>query len=126
MSDKLPEKNQTINVIQTNNGCGCGSFISTVLGAIISLALVIVFLEKSGPIVTSIPGLFLGYWAGVKLGGNNMNTIQIDKCNGMQVSLIFLGTIFGGIGGWIFGAELIKELDDNARILNEIIEPVQD
>ena len=88
--------------------------------------MVIAFLEKSGPIVTSIPGLFLGYLAGVRLGGNNMNSIQIDKLNAMQVSLIFLGTIFGGIGGWIFGAELIKELDDNARILNELIEPVQD
>jgi len=28
-----------------------------------------------------------------------------------------VGIIFGGVGGWIFGAELLKEIQNNARIL---------
>ena len=116
-------QNQTINVIQTNNnGCGCGC--GTILGAIIIIALVGVLIEEFGPIVTAIPGALLGFWAGAKLCGFDINSIEnidYNDLSSFQQYLLFGGLIFGGVGGYYFGIEFLKELEDNAQLIQSII-----
>ncbi len=116
-------ENQTINIIQTNNngcGCGCGTFI----GIICVIALVVGLIEEFGPIVTAIPGGLLGFWVAIKVCGYDINTmenIDYNQLNTYQIILLFGGLIIGSIGGYHFGNEFLKELNDNANLITNFL-----
>ena len=119
----MTEKQQ-ITVVQTNNnGCGCGSLI----GILLAIALFGFLMEEHGPIVGAIGGSLVGGWGGVKLGGCSMDELnaldeaQMSNKQKRALTMGAVGLILGGIGGYGFGAEMQREMRDNAQIIMDFI-----
>ena len=115
----MPE-NQNITIIQkNNNGCGCG----TLIGIILALGIAGYLMEEHGPIVGMIVGACVGSWSGIKLGGSSLDEIteipedQMSDQQKRAMAMGAIGLILGGIGGYSFGAEMQREMQDNARII---------
>ncbi|MCB4407190.1 hypothetical protein [Synechococcus sp. MU1642] len=102
-----------------NNVCGCGSLI----GVFLAIGLAGFLISEHGPIVGLIGGSLVGGWGGVKLGGcsiDELNTIDESQMSNKQKRALTMGAIgllIGGIGGYGFGSEMQKELQDNAQIM---------
>ena len=119
----MTEKQQ-ITVVQTNNnGCGCSSLI----GILLAIALFGFLMEEHGPIVGAIGGSLVGGWGGVKLGGCSMDELnaldeaQMSNKQKRALTMGAVGLILGGIGGYGFGAEMQREMRDNAQIIVDFI-----
>jgi len=118
----MPEK-QNIVMVQNNNGCGCGSLIA----AIILIGLSGYLVQEFGPIVFAIIGFFLGAWGGLKISGvsieelNHIDTGEYDSRQIRGAIFMMCGGVFFALAGWGVGQEFIKEMDDNARILLNIV-----
>ena len=115
----MPEK-QNITIIQkNNNGCGCG----TLIGIILALGIAGYLMEEHGPIVGMILGACVGSWSGIKLGGSSLDEIteipedQMSAQQKRAMAMGAIGLILGGIGGYSFGAEMQREMQDNARLM---------
>ena len=113
----MPE-NQNITIIQkNNNGCGCG----TLIGIILALGIAGYLMEEHGPVVGMILGACVGSWSGIKLGGSSLDEIteipedQMSDQQKRAMAMGAIGLILGGIGGYSFGAEMQREMQDNAH-----------
>ena len=113
----MPE-NQNITIIQkNNNGCGCG----TLIGIILALGIAGYLMEEHGPVVGMILGACVGSWSGIKLGGSSLDEIteipedQMSAQQKRAMAMGAIGLILGGIGGYSFGAEMQREMQDNAH-----------
>ena len=115
----MPE-NQNITIIQkNNNGCGCG----TLIGIILALGIAGYLMEEHGPVVGTILGACVGSWSGIKLGGSSLDEIteipedQMSAQQKRAMAMGAFGLILGGIGGYSFGAEIQREMQDNAHLI---------
>ena len=115
----MPE-NQNITIIQkNNNGCGCG----TLIGIILALGIAGYLMEEHGPVVGMILGACVGSWSGIKLGGSSLDEIteipedQMSAQQKRAMAMGAIGLILGGIGGYSFGAEMQREMQDNAHLI---------
>ena len=119
----MSEKQQ-ITVVQTNNnGCGCSSLI----GILLAIALFGFLMEEHGPIIGAIGGSLVGGWGGVKICGcsiDELNALEEEQMSNKQkraMTMGAIGLVLGGIGGYGFGAEMQKEMRDNAQIIIDFI-----
>ena len=118
---------QDVTIVHNHNGCcggcGCGTFISV----IILMGLFGYLAEEHGPIVGLIVGTSTGAWGGAKLSGctidelNTINTENMDNRQKRGLAMAGIGAILGAFGGWGIGTELQKEMQDNARILLQLL-----
>ena len=113
-------QNQNITIIQkNNNGCGCG----TLIGIILALGIAGYLMEEHGPVVGMILGACVGSWSGIKLGGSSLDEIteipedQMSAQQKRAMAMGAIGLILGGIGGYSFGAEMQREMQDNAHLI---------
>ena len=80
-------------------------------------------MEGHGPIVGTIVGACVGSWSGIKLGDSSLDEIteipenQMSNQQKRAMAMGAIGLILGGIGGYSFGAEVHREMQDNARII---------
>ena len=80
-------------------------------------------MEEHGPIVGTIVGACIGSWSGIKLGGSSLDEIteipenQMSNQQRRAMAMGAIGLILGGIGGYSFGAEMQREMQDNARMI---------
>ena len=115
----MTEKQNIIIIQKNNNGCGCG----TLIGIILALGIAGYLMEEHGPIVGTIVGACVGSWSGIKLGGSSLDEIteipenQMSNQQRRAMAMGAIGLILGGIGGYIFGAEVQREMQYNARII---------
>ena len=115
----MTEKQNIIIIQKNNNGCGCG----TLIGIILALGIAGYLMEEHGPIVGTIVGACIGSWSGIKLGGSSLDEIteipedQMSAQQKRAMAMGAIGLILGGIGGYSFGAEMQREMQDNARMI---------
>ena len=118
------------NVVIVNNSSGCGGCFSgcgMLLGFLIFFAIAIYFLEEWGPIAFAVPCFFFGAWGGISLSGvslDEINAIDSSEWQPRQVRgalFLLIGGIVGALFGWQFGAEMLKEIEDNAQIIHRIV-----
>ena len=80
-------------------------------------------MEEHGPVVGMILGACVGSWSGIKLGGSSLDEIteipedQMSAQQKRAMAMGAIGLILGGIGGYSFGAEMQREMQDNARMI---------